>query len=256
MRTRPSYIPETVVGAPIDFPWEGADSHIGPTEGMTPLLKMLEGKTTFGFLSLGAGILQWAGWRLLHHTDVSHNLDLAEALFAYQVDSRYLKRSARPPGLPPDEPPALSASRQFDWLMMRAADPEEYWHSYYVPIMEVFHCAHLVRHILPKSAWKDFGDWLKVISKRLDELASAPDEPFRKKSTFPSLEAYHAFTARHRGMALPAQVIDPAFSYKPEQREELIDAYLAGLNWRENRYLHSPDELRATGFEGRPYRLG
>jgi len=254
MTTRPGYIPESIVGAPIDFPWHGALGHLGPAEAVTPLMKMLDKKTLTAYLTLGAGILQWAGWRLLNHTDVSFLLELSDALFAYQVDPRYFKRSAHPKGAPPDQPPALSGALQLGWLMVKAANPERYWHNYYAPISEVFHGTHLVRHILPEPAQKPFGDWLKNISKRLDVIAPKPDEPFRKKSTFATVEEYRAFLVPHRGVALPPQVLAPSFEYRPEEREALLNAHLEKLDWRSNRYLQSPDEMRGQGFEGTPYR--
>lgn len=256
MKIRPNYIPESIVGTPIDFPWLGDREHIGPTQTVTPLLEMLGDKTTCAHLSLGAGILQWACWRLAGHAEVDRELDFVEAIFAYQVDPRYLKESARSGDKPFDDTPASKALKEIDWLMVKATNPERYWHSYYNPIMEVFHSAHVVRHILSSSARKTFGDWLKAISKRLDEVAPKPDEPFRKLKTFATLEEYHAFTARHRGVPLPIQLLDPDFDYRPEQRETLIDAYLSRLDWKSNHYLNSPDEMRALGFEGIPYRLG
>ena len=105
---RPSFIPASIVDAPIAFTWEGAQAHIGPVEMVTPLMKSLGQGTGLAQVAQCAGVLLWATWRLKKAANVDHNLELAEAAFAYGVDWRYIDRKAGPwqrgPMTPPWQP--------------------------------------------------------------------------------------------------------------------------------------------------------
>jgi len=246
---RPDFIPN-ITDAPMDFVWRGAQDHIGPTETMTPLLDLLAGTTTCGQVAMCAGILLWGTWRFKGHAPVEHNLELAEAAFAWQVDYRYVDVNRGPKGTPPDEPPALSATMKLNALMRSELDDDEYWYNYYQPVRETFHSAHIVRHVLPKAAKKEFEAWLKGLVERVKRIASKPDEEFRKKKDFDSLEAHRAFVGRHRGAPLPPEILDPNTDVSEENRLELVHRFLAGLDSSTNRYLRSPEELKAQGFVG------
>jgi hypothetical protein len=249
----PSWIPEQVVGAPIEFKWSGASDHVGPMETVTPLLNMLSGKTTCGQVSLIAGLLQWAAWRLNGHTDSEHNLWLAEAAFAYQVDWRYCDVDAGRE--PVDQPPAQSAMMLVNSFARQALDYDEFWNSYYQPVRLVFHAAHVVQHILPKSERAVFEGWLKSTVARLDLVAPKPEEAFKKKKEFASAEEHAAFISRHRGVPLPPEVLDPSFEYEDSARAELVSKFLSSVNWDANPYLRSPDAMIELGFVGKPYQL-
>jgi hypothetical protein len=249
---RPSFIPD-MSGEPIDFAWDGPEAHIGPTETVTPLLDLLAGTTTCGQVTMCAGVLLWGAWRLKGHTAVEHNFELAEAAFAWQIDYRYIDVDRGPKGKPPDQPPAQSAMMKLNSFMRREMDADEYWNSYYQPVRETFHSAHLVRHILPKDARKEFETWLKGLVARVKEIASKPDEEFRKKKEFESPEAHRAFVSRHRGSPLPPEILAPQSKVTPELQRDLVMQFLGGLNPSSNRYLRSPEELKASGLEAMPY---
>ena len=252
----PPYVVQAGIQAlPLDFRWDGSGEHTGPMQTVTKLLARLAGTTTCGQVSLCAGVLQWGAWRLSPHTPVDSCLRLAEAAFAYQVDFRYLDFEQRSKEELPDEPPALSAMMELDRFMAYSIDADEYWNSYYQPVTETFHSVHLVRHILPKPKRKMFEEWLNAVVDRIKVVAPKPEEEFKKKKEFDSVEAHKAFVARHRGNPLPPEIIDPGFDYNDEIRVELIDQFLQSLDWGANRYLRSPDEMKEIGFEGTPYRL-
>jgi hypothetical protein len=252
---RPAYIPESILSAPLQFVWQGATEHIGPTETVTKLLDRLSGTTTCAQITMCAGVFEWGAWRLSAHTPVDYCLELAEAAFAYQVDWRYVNPDAGPVGKAPDQPAAISATMQLTRFMRSALDKDEYWNSYYQPIRETFHCAHLVEHILPKQAKKGFQAWLDGLAERIMQFWPKPDEPFRKKKEFATVEEHQSFIARHRGVAVPRELLDPDFPYRPEMREQLVAEYLERLDWKVNRYLRSPEDMLKIGFEGTPYRL-
>lgn len=253
---QPAFIPDQVVGAPAQFAWRGANCHCGPSIAVTPLLRRLDNTTTCGQLTLCAGLLTWAAWRFMGCTDqAGPGLELVEAAFAYQVDWRYADRDAGTVYMPPDTPPVRSALMEVAVYMWEGLNKDGFWDSYYTPIMQTFHAAHVVQHVMPKAERLAFVRWFDQVIDRVQRHASAPDEPFRKKSEFDSIEAWKAYTARQRGPALPPEIIDPQVDYRAEDREQLVARFISNLDWKKNRYLRSPDAMRALGFEGEPYRV-
>jgi hypothetical protein len=253
--TLPAYIPATLQGSPVDFAWQGALSHVGPEGAVTPLLKKLDGLTTCGQLSLCAGLLTWAAWRLRDETDEALSaLELAEAVFAHQVDWRYVNRDAGHVRAVPEGPPALSALLQVSLFMWEGLSVDWFWDSYYAPITQTFHAAHIVQHIMPNTHRPAMVRWLGAAIQRLQVHARAPDEPFRKQRSFPSLDEWKVFVGRHRGPPLPPGIIDLQADYQPAQRQALVTRFIEGLDWERNRFLRSPQAMLALGFQGEPYR--
>jgi len=248
---RPTFIPPSVEG-PLDFKWLGAREHIGPTETMTPLLDMLAGTTTCGQMAMCAGILLWGSWRFKGHVPVEHNFELAEAAFAWQTDYRFVDIDRGPKGKAPDQPPALSATMKLNSYMRASMNPK-YWESYFQPVRETFHSSHIVRHVLPKAAKKEFETWLTELAARVKRLAAKPDEDFKREDEFESLEGYRVFVTRHRGAPIPPEILDPSVEVNESNRDELNAHFLAGLKASENRYLLRPKELSPLGVETIPY---
>lgn len=248
-------IPQLLLGAVLDFKWEGAREHIGPTETVTPLLNHIGGTTSCAQISLCAGVLLWGASRLQGFVEVEHNFELAEAAFAYQVDWRYVDIDAGPKGKAPDQPPALSAMMRLNQFMRNSIDKDEYWDSFYQPVSETFHSIHIVNHILPKPVKKDFENWLNIVVERIKKSYAKPDESFRKRKEFDSEAEYQIFLGRHRGPALPPQILAPSFDYTPENRESLVRDFLKNLDIGNNRYLRTPEAMKELGFEGTPYQL-
>lgn len=253
---RPDFIPASIVGAPLDFLWEGAQAHIGPVEVVTPLMKRLGQGTGLAQVALCAGVLLWLTWRLREATEVDHNLELAEAAFAYCVDWRYIDVDAGPKGKAPEQPPALSAAKKVNSLMRRALNHETYWNSFYQPVGETFHSANIVNHILPRATQRVFEGWLLALADRVKTHFPRPSIEYREYSTFESEVAYDEFVAPMRGVAPPPQILDPSFAYEPQQRDRLLSEFLAELDPKRNRYLRTPEAMLELGFTGTPYKLG
>lgn len=251
----PPYVPATLQGAPLDFEWQGALAHIGPQSGVTPLLKKLDGLTTCGQLTLCAGLLNWAAWRLKDAADESiPALELAEAAFAHQVDWRYVDRDAGHVRPAPDEPPARSALMQASLFLWEGLSVDWFWDSYYAPISQTFHTAHIVQHLMPKAQRPALVAWLEEAIQRLQQHARAPDEPFRKQRSFPTIEEWKRFVGRHRGHPLPPDILDLRTPYDPARRTALVERFLEGLDPARNRFLRAPQAVRDLGFVGEPYR--
>ena len=252
---RPDYVPAEIVGAPISCEWKGAQAHIGPVETLTPLMVQLGRGTAATQVAMCAGILLWLTWRLKTLTPVEHNLELAEAAFAYNIDWRYLDVDAGPKGKAPDQPPAESAAKKVNRWMRDAVDAETRWNSFYTAVGETFHSSHVVKFITPRRYKPDFTAWLDAVSDRMAEHFPIPDIPWREINTFESKADCYAYRAPRRGVAIPPQVLDPSFDYRPEQREDLLREFLAGLDPSRYRYLRTPEALLELGFEGVPYTL-
>lgn len=257
--SRPSFIPAAVAESPIDFTWKGDLAHIGPVDAVMPLMIRLGNVTNCGQITLMAGLLYWAGWRLKNHAPVPAKrfLQMAPAIFAYQVDRLYFDRGPVPvyEEYEDEFTPALSAAFEIERFARRALKEEEFWNAYYPPVRETFHTAYLVSHIMPKKSKRGFAKWRDDLAARVKAVAPKPDEPFRMKKEFPTPEAHLAWVAPHQGTALPPQILDPNFNYDESQRTVLLDKYLSELDWRENPYLRSPEAMKAAGFAGAPYRL-
>jgi hypothetical protein len=250
-RTPPPYIPAEIIGAPLDFIWEGPSAHAGPMQTLTPLVERLSGTTTCAQLTMCAGIVEWAAWRLQGHTTIDIGLDFAEAAFAYQVDQRYADHRAGGCRNPTDDdPPALGALLDVCSHLWRAMG-REYAQSYYQPIFETFHAANITRHIIPAGQRQVFENWLAGLSDRVHAVAPKPDEEFKKKKEFERPEDHKAFLARHWGLPLPREILDPAAVAEPAGPR--IDAFLRTLDPSKNPFLRTAEQMQALGFVGDPY---
>ncbi|MFI2475936.1 hypothetical protein [Nocardia xishanensis] len=253
---KPAFVRVSEPDAPLDCVWEGASDHIGPTETVTPLVDRLSGTTTCAQIALCAGVLLWGTWRLRGLTQVEHNLELAEAAFAYCVDWRYVDVDAGPKGRAPHQPPEQSAMMQLNRFMRAALSRDHFWDSFFQPVFETFHSANIVHHILKPEDRPGFDRWLDHGAERIKLHFPKPADEYREYETFDSDEAYNEFVAPHRGIAVPPQLLNPDFDFDPHQRTKLMAEFLVGLNPDKNRYLRKPEAMLELGFAGMPYQLG
>lgn len=251
---RPAFLPDALSQPSPEFAWRGAGRHGGPANAVTPLLEKLDMLTNCGQITLCAGVLAWAAARLEGSTTLGASaLELAQAAFAFQIDGRYVDRDAGDVHKPVDEPPAQSALMEVMSYQRTALNREKYLKGYYAPIMQTFHASHITQRVMGPEHRPAFVAWFEQAIERVQRFARRPSEPFRQKREFPTYEAYLAFIAPHRGPALPPELLDPAVPYAAQDREALVAAFVATLDWRRNRYLRAPDAMRALGFVGTPY---
>jgi hypothetical protein len=252
MRVPASYIATSgVAGAPVDFKWGLPLAHIGPDEG-TALHDAVYRMTHCAAVTLAAGLEQWSAWRFEGMVDSARFLAHSEALPAWSIDSKYYKG-------PSDleyvkTPPAESAMSVLADLACNTTGSTYLKYPATFPNVTV-HQAFLLRYVIPKSKRKPFDHWLAFVLNRLAEVAPRPKEPIGDFKNYESKEAYRLAQRPYFGVPIPFDVLDPDFDYKLAMREELVDRYLRGLNWKHNPFLRTPDEMKALGFEGTPYRL-
>jgi hypothetical protein len=238
---------------PLPTGWKGANAHIGPVQAVTPLVRLISGKTTCGTVTLMSGVLLWGAARLRPFTNVDFLEELAIAVFAWQENWRYLQTVAEPRGKAPDQPVAESAAMALRGLFIRSILEPNDWHSFYQPIMPASHMINIVQFILPETAKGTFKDWLIAISDRLDKIATLPDLEEPNFSDFESEAAYDLYCAPCRGAPLPPSVLDPVNDPVLVNLKKESGNFIASLQGSKNRYLKSAAEMLDEGFEGIPY---
>lgn len=55
------------------------------------------------------------------------------------------------------------------------------------------------------------------------------------------------------GEVVPREALDPGSDFDVGRTESLVNRFLAGLDYRFNPFLNSPEAMRQTGFVGTPY---
>ncbi len=172
-----SYLPPTIADSPLDFPWDGADSHIGPVESQTPLYSALLGKTYNGTALIAAGVAVWGFQRLRGAFRIENSMALAEAAFLQMPDDRLIDTSALRSEVTPDQPKLLSAHRNLRELLGDALHPPMWSGTLDQPVSECFHLVHLTRHLLDSGHRAMFDTWLVALVRRIDAVASHPPIP-------------------------------------------------------------------------------
>ena len=232
------------------FKWWGRDEHTGDVRDAKEeaFLIQLDHKTSNAFISLCAGSVIWAAHRLQGYVPQAQMaLQMAEAAFAYQIDWRYVNRDAIPLPIPfPDQERSSQESALIELciFLWRSLNHEKYWENYYSPILETFHALRLERFILPESVHADFNQWTQQVIQRLDQVAPKPSDDPEGRKNFDSESKWQEFVSRHRGEALPIEILDPDFSLDQlqVQRQILIQNFLNKLQAERNPFLLSLKE--------------
>lgn len=233
--------------------WKGRSAHIGPVGAVTPLVEAVSGKTTCATVTLMSGVLIWGAQRLRHFTETDFCYELAEAIFAWQYDWRYVNVRAAPYFSPPDDPPEEVAVYTLDNFVRAELKGQDKWISFYQPVMPLFHMCNMVNFILPASNRSAFESWLAGMIERLDQIAPAPDMDVPDFYDFESKADYAAHCAPRRGTPLPPMVLDLETDLTGVDLQAEADKFLQNLDHKKNRFLLSSEQLLEQGFEGLPY---
>lgn len=177
MEALTSFIPSTIADSPLDFPWEGANMHIGPVESQTPLYSALLGKTYNGTVLIAAGVAAWGFQRLRGAFRVENSMALCEAAFLQMPDDRLIDLDALRREITPDEPKLFSAHRNLRELLGDALHPPMWSGTIDQPVSECFHLVHLTRHLLDPTHRTLFDGWLVALVRRIDAVATHPPLP-------------------------------------------------------------------------------
>jgi hypothetical protein len=253
MHAAPPYIVKSgILDLPLKFSWEGKGMHFGPSQG-TKLHDGLQGLTTCANAVLTVMVEEWLIWRFHNNTDAERLLHHVDSVIAWTIDPRYRDDTSLKGSIPKDSP-ANQALGDGIWMVRLATDDDLCDHPG-IPDDKTAALVSVTKQTLPDKPKKAFLSWVQWAVERAAKLNPRPRKKWPQKSDFDSDEDYRAVVSPYWGHALPREAFDPESGYKADQREELLDRFLAGLDCKKNPFLRSPDAMKKLGFEGTPYKL-
>ncbi len=255
MRNPPHYVVKSgVLDLPLKFSWDGKGMHFGASEG-TKLGKSLSRLTNRGLAVLAALVEEWLVWRLGKGIDVERILDHVDATLAWAIDRRYRDESSLKGAIPKDTP-VNQALGDGVW-MARTVTDDDRWETLVLPPSDsLFSLINVTKQTMPDQPKKAFLAWVNESIETATRLDPRPKKRMPSYRDFDKPEAYRAAAWPYFGeKALPREAFDPDFGYKPTQREELLNRFLVGLDWKKNPFLRSPEKMKKLGFKGKPYKL-
>lgn len=250
----PVYIQSSgLLDAPPDFPWKGKAQHFGPTQG-TKVHTALEKVATCGLTTLTALSAEWLLYRLRPSIELDRYLHYIDATLAWEIDGRYRDQSSLQGAIPKDTP-VNQALGDGIWMVRRTTEDKYQTER---PDSDIYSAASLVsiiKQVLPTKPKKAFTEWFQWAAQRATELDPEPRGRKPKYTEFDTLEEFYRTVRPYFGKPLPREALDPDSGYKPEERQARLAALLQRLDHRKNPFLRSPEQMKALGFAGTPYRL-
>lgn len=183
-------------------------------------------------LAFSLGAIEWTLWRFhkLLPDDHERVFQFLDAAWAGIVDWKYLDAFISSPWeetLDREIGGPLAASFScLEWAFGCARDRKPFMHEP-VAISEVALRVCGVPEV--------FKAWRRTVIERLIEVA--PKDP-----------------SERLGQPLPRDIVSPMYTPAPDKDGERINAYLQSLDWQSSPFLGKPEEMKAAGFEGEPYR--
>jgi hypothetical protein len=232
MLEMPSYIRDSgIVGAPITYKWKPYLHIALADKAPRNLMKAVEELSCNATKCVAIGVAEMMWWRLKGLGDRRETILYIEALWAWAVDVRYLKKDAPDQeGIDRSNPSdgALGGTevKLFSATMDASLDDPERGKSFAGLVA-------VVRHTMPDS--KFFESWLKQTLQR-----------FTKAFPYDSDDPY--------GLVVPRRFLDPGVPINKKAIPDLLDEQLRSIDHDDNPFLRTPTELKAAGFEGTPYR--
>lgn len=252
MRAVPPYIAKSgVADLPLQFTWKGQGMHYGPSQG-TKLHNELAKLTTLALATVTTLCAEWLIWRLRGGIDAERLLHYLDATLAWTVDWRYRDQSSLK--LPKDTP-VNQAVLDGIWLVQLTTE-DRLWRRPGLPNDKTAALVSVTKQTLTAKEQKSYLAWVQSAVETAQRLGSHPAQKWPQWRDFNSDEpAYKQAVAPFLGTTIPREAFDPDSGYKPAQREELIQRFLAGLDPKMNPFLRTPEAMKELGFEGTPYRL-
>jgi hypothetical protein len=236
MMTMPSFLQEAgIAEAPLKFSWNDKMPSANYGQENHRLERQLAKVSDRGVIALGAVCAEWVLWRFSKVSDTGILNSYIEAVWASLVDWLYLN-------------PKMSPRYTVEWKDWQGKErgpigaaaillangvnavmrPEP-------AVRPVASLANLVELVV--TDLKAFRNWRNWALDRLIEIDPYDDD-------------------QPIGVPVPREALDPTSDFKPEMSQKLIDQFLQKLDYKKNRYLRSPQELKKAGFTGTPYRYG
>jgi hypothetical protein len=199
------------------------------------LVKRFSSVSHRAVLAFACGTAEWILQRLDRFCDDKQPWNYVEAAWARIVDIRYVGYAGGctwaeyamrgwegPVKGPIDEGLRLleSAFQQLAWEQT-------------TPTVYAAPLAALATYVLPDTA--PYTDWCNRVLNRFEVL-------------------YPRAVEDALGDVVPRQAIDPAFDFRVEQTEALVNEFLSRLDYRANIFLSSPEGMLEPDDEGRQFR--
>jgi hypothetical protein len=232
--SEPSYIKKAaIVEVPIQHNWNEAD----PDQmylGNRKIEKQLQPVCYRGVLAISLGCAEWIAWRMVKNSSEQVLFQYIEALWAGIVDWRYVR-----------DP--YSIGKKLDWsdwqgpirgplfgALLRLAKIADLTKRRYFASPEASTIVQLALHVIPNQ--KPFKEWFKSTFDRIRNIY-----PYSKIDEI--------------GPPMPKEVLDPGIDYNPDLANDFISKFLQQLDFKQNPFLRSQEEMKKDGFEGTPYVL-
>ena len=238
----------------IDKPWRGTAAHLGPHRH-TPVRESLESKTSCALLALMAASTTWARARIGDAADTSVLAELSDAILCYQASPLYVGAPEQRYRLFPrtdDMELAQGCVAVYPWLFFNInIHLPDRWPTY-PPVIQTAQFIYLTQYVMPKRATL-YKKWMKAVIAKLSGIAHLAD-PRREPVPHGSPpEVYIAEAARVIGRPLSPWALNVDEVFDEDQNDREYASALEAVDWQSNRFLRSPEEMRAEGFEGEPY---
>ena len=242
----PSYIvgAGTIIGAPIKYRWNNdvALELYAAKDQNIKLYRAIDEANFKAKMSFGAAITEWVIWRLTGYVDLTDAFHRIEAAWASAIDPLYVKtlyfKLSR--GIHDTEP--AKGPLEIGLALLGEINGRYTSGSIYLAA-PVVNQAMLARHVMPQK--KVFEDWLSDTIRRLASIFPRGVKYDRKTGTY---------NASHE-KPVPRESFEPQFTYTDVAAEKAVSDFLKGLDFKQNPYLRSPEEMKALGFSGTPYTL-
>lgn len=244
-------LPEGLPSKTIEFSWHGPTAHLAPITA-TPLSKALKGKTNSALCTLAVGSILWSAERLRNVTSATPLFLIAEVILLWEDDPRYFHH----PGPSPKPETITDAYQAVSALFRQAAgivakSPGS--HLSDPPIQDVENIFALTRHVLGEAWIPAFRVWTQRSIAALEKIAPNPHQDFKSRYDFDSEAAWEAHKALNMGPPIAIEACNAGADLTPEQSTALYREFMLGVVPGANRYLASPELLKAKGFPGTPY---
>ncbi len=224
----PSYVQIRGIQDPaIRFRWDDWDIEAFDLPLDDALQARLSRISQRAIVAFTIGTAEWIMYRFANLCDDPSPRQYLEAAWAQVVDFTYSVHSdiQSDKWTGPIRGPIGTAIRRVKFAIQQAEVCGD-------PAWRAGRASNLAEHVLPNA--EPFRAWRERVLERLTKL-------------------YQLNPAERLGEVVPWQALDPDHHFKIEETEALIRQFLAGLDWRRNTFLNSPQKMLKRGFKGIPY---
>lgn len=233
MLSIPKHIKESgIIAAPIGYKWKASHQVVLMDKVPRNMERAIHGLSCKATFSMVLGVGEWLLWRLHGLTDYEQVYHYVEALWAATIDENYLKEEELPTPKDKIVNPAYGALYGLEEELFNVTtdaslnDPER--------AKSAAGFVSFVRYTLPET--EAFDSWLQESIRRMaDKFPYDKDHP--------------------DGVIIPRSFMNLSVALNEDSIPQLLDQQLKLIAPEQNPFLFNPEELKASGFEGEPYRF-